>query len=66
MGNIRLGIEVIDSASGLIGVAVAKIEYLHGSTQILVQPPVDKDGKFVEATWIYEDRLNPTVAEPNN
>ena len=52
-----LGSTVKDTITGFEGRAVGFTEYITGCNQILVQPPLDKDGKWVESHWIDESRL---------
>ena len=55
--SIKLGDKVQDKITGFIGIATARIEYLHGCVQIEVMPPVDKDNKKPDAIWMDEPRL---------
>ncbi len=55
--SIKLGDKVQDKITGFIGIATARIEYLHGCVQIEVMPPVDKDNKNPDAIWMDEPRL---------
>lgn len=57
MELVRLGQIVEDSISGLKGVAIRRIDCLHGSTQIEVQPPLDGDGKYQKPTWCEQEAL---------
>jgi hypothetical protein len=43
---VRLGDRVKDTVSGLIGIVVAKTEWLNGCWRIAVQQKVTKDGKL--------------------
>jgi hypothetical protein len=49
----KLGQFVQDKVTGFAGVVTARVEYLDGVTQCLVQPRVKADGEFVEAQWVY-------------
>lgn len=53
-----LGATVTDEVTGLVGVADARIEYLDGTTQYRVQPPVDPSGGFREGVFIDQKRLD--------
>ena len=56
----KLGQKAKDEITGFSGTITGKCEYLTGCTQYLLQPPIDKDGKFVDGRWIDEDRLRVT------
>lgn len=43
--------------SGFEGVVIARTEYLNGCKQYAIKPPIDKDGKMIEAAWIDEPQL---------
>jgi len=45
MAKIKLGDEVRDVITGFRGIAVARTNWLYGCDRIVIQPPVDKDGK---------------------
>jgi hypothetical protein len=55
--SIKLGQMVKDVITGLRGVAIARIEYMNGFVQYEVQPPVDKDGKWLDGKWFQEKNL---------
>jgi hypothetical protein len=63
---VELGNKVKDLISGFGGIAVGRIEYLYGCSQIQIEPDrLDKDGKHVDARWFDEQRvevLKPMVA----
>lgn len=61
---MKLGQKAKDKITGYTGTLTGKCEYLTGCTQFLLQPPTDKDGKFVDARWFDEDRLELIPAEP--
>lgn len=60
--NLNLGDKVRDTITGFAGTLTAKSEYINGCVQFCVSPPVDKDGKLVEAAWIDWQRLEVTEA----
>ena len=62
---IELGQKVVDTVSGLQGIAVARHEYLNGCIRITVQPKIDKDGKTVEDSWFDEEQLSVIDFEPD-
>lgn len=51
-----LGASVIDTITGFKGIATAKIEYLHGTTQYEVTP-MYVEGKDGGTKWILEGML---------
>jgi len=51
--KIKLGDLVTDSVTGVIGTATARIEYLHGESQVLIE--YQADGRACEK-WITESR----------
>ena len=55
--GLSLGDKAKDSVSGFTGTITAKIEYLNGTTQFMLQPPVGKDNKFLEAQWFTIDAV---------
>ena len=55
--KIRLGSKVRDKITGFQGIVTGAAEYLTGCIQYAVKPPVDKDGKMIDAVWLDEDRL---------
>lgn len=61
--KIELGSKVRDQITGLTGTATGRTEYITGCEQILVQPPLNKDGAFVQGHWVDVDRL-VVVDEP--
>ena len=54
----ELGHTVSDKITGFRGVALGKVFYLTGCNQVLVSPPIDKDGKKRESEWFDEQRLD--------
>lgn len=61
---MKLGEIVKDRITGFSGTITGKCEYLTGCTQYLLQPNIDKDGKYVDGHWMDEDRLEAVKAEP--
>ena len=55
--KITLGTTVRDKITGLEGITTGRCEYISGCVQLLVQPMIDRDGKYVENRWFDEDRL---------
>ena len=62
-GAAELGDRVVDRVTGHRGVVVQITENLNGCMQCTVRPPVDKDGKMIEAWSI--DIENLDVLERN-
>ena len=52
-----LGEKVVDSISGFMGIATARMESLWGFTKIHVEPFELRDGVPVEPQWFEEQRL---------
>lgn len=52
-----LGHKVKDKITGFEGTVTGYVKYISGCNQCLVVPPVAKDGKMAEASWIDEQRL---------
>ena len=55
----RLGIEVKDKITGLVGVTTAFAKYITGCNQYLLQPQEDGT-KYPDPIWIDEGRLVAT------
>ena len=62
MFTIDLGAKVKSSISGFAGVVSSRAEHLNGCNRYWVQPPVDKDGKMMDGSWIDEGELIVEVA----
>jgi hypothetical protein len=60
----KLGNTYRDRITGFSGVATGWTTYISGCSQVLLAPPVDKEGKLVEAQWFDEQRLVDLRAEP--
>jgi len=54
--TIKLGDKVKDNITGVIGIAISRIEYLHGCTQFGIQAKA-KDGNVPKVEWIDEPQL---------
>jgi len=52
-----LGKKLRDVVTGYEGIAIGHVEYLTGCNQVLLVPPVDKDGKRHDGEWFDVDRL---------
>lgn len=55
------GDEVKDKITGFQGVVTGYTLYITGCNQVLVQPEM-QEGKFVNAQWMDEDRLELVIA----
>ena len=65
-----LGLKCEDKVTGLKGVIVSISFDLYGCVQLLVKPPIDKEGKVVEAYWFDANRIKiigrkPVIETPN-
>lgn len=57
MTEINLGDQVVDSVSGLKGIATARVDYMNGCIQYGVSAPIGKDGKVPETVFIDHTQL---------
>lgn len=57
--NIQLGVTYKDKVTGFVGVATGRVEYLIGCNQVLLVPPVGKDGELLDA-----QRFDERLCEP--
>jgi len=57
---LELGMKVKDKITGFSGVVTGICLYLSGCNQVLVVPPVRKDGSFVDGQWLDLQRLEVT------
>lgn len=55
---IELGLTVKDKITGIVGVAVARTEYLTGCARISIQPTGVKDGKTADWVTLDEGQLD--------
>lgn len=55
-GKKLLGFTLRDKVTGFQGVATGHVTYITGCDQLLLVPPVDKDGKIREAQWFDTQR----------
>lgn len=53
-----LGDRVRSKVTGFTGIATAHVVYLFHCERVLVQPPVDKDGKDQDGIWVDLDELD--------
>ena len=54
---IILGGTYRDKITGFQGIATGFVRYITGCNQVLLAPPVDRDGKIVESQWFDDQRL---------
>lgn len=60
----ELGLEAKDLITGFCGVITARVEFITGCKQYVLQPPVDKDGKIPESIQFDENRMEITGKGP--
>ncbi len=53
-----LGKKVMDTVTGVTGVAIQRCEYMNGCIQYAIQPKVIVDGVPVKALWYDEEQVN--------
>jgi hypothetical protein len=61
---MKNGTIVRDKITGFEGRVTGHCDYISGCSQSLIQPAVDKDGKFQNAHWFDDQRLELIDAEP--
>jgi len=54
--RVKLGDKIQCKYTGLVGVATGRCEY-PTHFEVCLQPPIDKDGKWVAARWMAESRV---------
>ena len=59
-----LGIEAKDQITGFTGTLTAFCSYITGCDQYLIAPPVDTDGKHVDAKWYDVNRIEILSKKP--
>lgn len=64
MKKFKLGIEAKDIVTNFSGTITGYCSYLTGCDQFLISPPVDKEGKHVEARWYDVNRIESTNDTP--
>lgn len=60
---IDLGNTYTDKVTGFSGVAIGRVEYLTGCNQVLLAPPIARDGALRDSAWFDEQRLEVEGAE---
>lgn len=58
--TVELGDECTDTVTGFKGICVARTQWLIGCVRIMLQPPVDKEGKVPDAVNFDEPTLKVT------
>lgn len=53
----KLGKKYKDVVTGFEGVATGHVQYIDGSEQMLITPPVNEKGDMRDAMWIGVQRL---------
>ncbi len=57
--KFSLGVTVKDSITGMTGLVIARVDYLHGTAQFLIQKKeLNKDGEMADSHWLIESRLD--------
>jgi hypothetical protein len=51
-----LGLTMVDSVTGFVGIATAVAQYIDGSVQLELQPKVEGDNKLLESRWFSAQR----------
>lgn len=59
-----LGSTVTDAVTGFSGVVTGRVHYLSGCDQVLVVPPVGKDGDYKSAQWFDVQRVTIDASKP--
>lgn len=54
---VKLGDEVKDNVTGFKGIVTSTHSYLNGCRRVNVQPPIDKEGKYVDSLTFDEPQL---------
>ncbi len=54
---MELGKTYRDPITGLTGMATARCIYLHGTTQIQIEPGLNHQGEHQDSVWFNESRL---------
>jgi len=55
--DINFGEEYRDTVTGFTGKATGIVKHQFGCIRILLQPPIDKDGKVPETQWLDEESI---------
>jgi hypothetical protein len=59
--TLELGLMAKDKITGFRGIMTGFVSYLTGCDQYLLAPPVDKEGKHVDAKWFDVNRIEVVV-----
>ncbi len=57
MTEINLGDEVKDIITGLKGIVIGKTKWMYGCNRVIIQPPMDKDGKVPDGYSVDEPQV---------
>jgi hypothetical protein len=58
MAKVQLGDKVKDSVTGFTGIAVARVNWLHGCDRIIIQPSgIDKEGQTFKSEHFDEPQV---------
>ena len=61
--TIEFGREYRDHITGFTGKCTGKVQYISGCDQVLLQPPVNKDGDTRKGEWFDDERRIDVEAE---
>jgi hypothetical protein len=61
IGLFPLGVKLRDKVSGFVGVGTSACTWLNGCVRYGLEPPVDKDGKWVDGRTIDQEQLELVV-----
>lgn len=64
MSRIELGDTARDTITGFKGVVIARTQWINNCDRLMLQPPVDKEGKVPEACSFDEPSLELVKAGP--
>lgn len=62
--EIELGRTARDTITGFEGVVVGRTEWLNGCVRVGLQPPVNKEGKVLDAYWVDVEQVEVLDIEP--
>lgn len=63
-GTTMLGKKGKDRITGFTGTITGHVNYISGCSQVLLTPPIGKDGKPGEALWFDEQRIELLNVKP--
>jgi len=60
--TIELGSKAKSNINGFAGIVTSRAEHLNGCNRYWLEPPLDKDGKYMDGRWFDEGELIVTAA----